>query len=293
MNTYRIVPATNDVTDSTLKSAPERTLAFLNGASDPAIRTALAAVGWSSEHVEEAMRLIAGVHGVGVVAPKVDPTVEAIAACEAWLTAEFVRARARLQLSFPEQALFLFHDLVGGKGSEAVLDVKTFLERRHELENSAARKATRKVDHEALALLAAVGVTKAEVKRLGELVTTAQAVVAQEIDEASVKRVEALRKIYAWVTAWSEIARTVITRRHQLIRLGIAKRRSTKAKSAIVAPVAAPPAVAAPPPVAAPPVAAPPAVAAPNTPAPPAVVAPADANKIIHEEEVAPESSAA
>jgi hypothetical protein len=35
-----------------------------------------------------------------------------------------------------------------------------------------------------------------------------------------------LRKVHAWLTAWSEMARSVITRRDQRIRLGIAKRRA-------------------------------------------------------------------
>ena len=78
--------------------------------------------------------------------------------------------------------------------------------------------------------------------------------------EAKDRRIEALRKMHAWVTAWTEMARTVITRRDQLIRLGIARRRPHKGKNVIVTPPA--PVVA---PVA-PPVAVP---ATPSTPVAP------------------------
>ena len=62
----------------------------------------------------------------------------------------------------------------------------------------------------------------------------------QHVTEDEVKRAEVLRKIHAWITAWSEMARTVITRRDQMIKLGIAKRRAHKARGGGVAPAAPP-----------------------------------------------------
>jgi hypothetical protein len=224
--------ADKDVTEATLRSAPSRALTFLQGAIEPAIAGRLATVGWSVARVDEAWNLLLALRAVSVgAAPKVDPVLDAIAECEAWQSTGLVRARAMLQLSFPEQAAFMFHDFVPGKGMAAVLNVATCMGRLQALGNSAPRKASRKVDHAALALLDATYITKSEVRRLEGLVGTAHRVVVPQADDDSrANRLDALRKIHAWVGAWSEIARTVITRRDHLIRLGIAKRRSPKPK---------------------------------------------------------------
>jgi len=58
-----------------------------------------------------------------------------------------------LNLSFPKQAAFVFENFVAGKGMAAVLNVSTFLVRRHALASGAGRKATR--DYLALVLSAA------------------------------------------------------------------------------------------------------------------------------------------
>jgi hypothetical protein len=42
------------------------------------------------------------------------------------------------------------------------------------------------------------------------------------------RRREGLRQIHAWLASWSEIARSVVTRRDHLIHLGLAKRRASK-----------------------------------------------------------------
>ena len=165
-----------------------------------------------------------------------------MAACEAWQATGLVRARAMLQLTHPEHAAFLFHDFVAGKGTEAVLNVATFLERRHALDKSADRKATRAADHEALAVIEQTGTTRQTLDELKAFVDTVQSVAPAETasaaPDADAERLATLRKIYAWITAWSEMARTAVTRRDQLIRLGLAKRRAAKAKRVPVAPAA-------------------------------------------------------
>lgn len=94
-------------------------------------------------------------------------------------------------------------------------------------------------------------------KKLQGFIDNAQTVAPlrpEHLSDADAKRTEVLRKIHAWITAWSEMARTVITRRDQMIKLGIAKRPSHKAKGAVVTPPAPPvtPAVPALPPAAMP-----------------------------------------
>jgi hypothetical protein len=274
--------AASDVNESTLKLAPARLLTFLQGVADPAIRAQFAPLGWSEQRLEEAWSLLNELKAGNVIPaiPAPDPLVEAMASCEAWQATGLIRARAMLQLTHPEQATFLFHDFVAGKGTEAVLNVATFLQRRHALEKSIERKPSRAADHEALAVIEQTGTTKETLKELQAMVDAVQSVAPTESAPAldvDARRLATLRKIYAWITAWSEMARTVITRRDQMIKLGIAKRRSHKAKGAVVTPPA--------PPV----TPAPPVVVAPTTPAVPAV--PPAASPI--EEVVAPESRAA
>ena len=258
MASAKIVPTNaSDVTEATLKAGPARLLMFLQGAADPAVRAKFAALGWSTQRLEEAWGLLAMVKQASVLAsaPVADPIAEAIAACEEWQAAGLIRARAMLQLSFPEQAFFIFHGFVAAKGTAAVLNVSTFLERRHVLENAAERKASRKTDREALAVLEEAGVTAEVLENLHGHVGTVQSATAAprtEISDAEALRLDGLRKIHAWLTAWSDMARTVITRRDQLIRLGIAKRRPRKGSSVVVDPPVTVPTTPAPPPVAGP-----------------------------------------
>lgn len=154
-----------------------------------------------------------------------------------------------LELSHADQAMFLFHDYAPAKGMGAVLNAATFLQRRHALDKAEDRKESRRSDQEALAVLEQIGTTKESLKRLQVMVDTAQtvaepSVVLLETEERQSARLQVLRQIHAWVTAWSEVARTVVTRRDQMIRLGIAKRRAPKAKA-----VMPPPPVVVPPPV--------------------------------------------
>lgn len=239
--------AASDVHVNTLQQAPARLLAFLQGAAEPAIRAQFIPLGWSEQTVEEAWSLLNELRAGNVlpVSAEPDPVAAAIASCEAWQATGLIRARAMLQLTHPDQAMFLFHDFVAEKGTAAVLNVATFLQRRGALDKGTERKASRAKDHAALAVIEQTGTTRDTVKELQAMVDTVQSVSPAEAAPAvavEAERIDVLRKIYAWVTAWSDIARTVITRRDHQIRLGIAKRRSAKAKTVVVAtpPVAAP-----------------------------------------------------
>ena len=85
-----------------------------------------------------------------------------------------------------------------------------------------------------LATRSARGITAKERARLADLVQTAQSTTEIEApdeageaarEEAYVKALGALR---VWYVDWSDMARSVIKRRDYLIRLGLAKRKSTK-----------------------------------------------------------------
>lgn len=224
---------------ATLDRSPERLLTFLRGAAEPSIATRLSEVGLTVKRLDEAWALLNLLRLETVVASPPDPdrNAEAVAACERWQATALVRARAMLQLQFPEQGRFLFHDFALDKGAAAVLNVVAFIGRRAVLQYGPARKATRKVDREALDLLAETGITMEVVEAMRATVVVAQRmapVVPRDEGRgaAAAARLEALRKIHAWITAWSEVARTVVSRRDHQIRLGIAKRRPRKEKAA-------------------------------------------------------------
>ena len=225
MTSKQIAPtAANDVTNATLRAGPARLLAFLQGLADPAIRARFAAVGWSDAQAHEAWDLLLELKA-GNLLPATphdaaNPILDAIAACDAWASTGLIRARALLQLHFPEQAAFVFANIQPAKGIAVVLDVSTFLERRSAL------------DPDARAVLEDAGVTNAVATRLAALVRAvreSQPPPVEDPHRSAAARTVTLRKIHAWLTAWTEIARTVITRRDHLIRLGIAKRRFSAA----------------------------------------------------------------
>jgi hypothetical protein len=283
MRTIQIAPnASSDVTEDTLKAGPQRLLKFLEGVAEPAIRAQFAPLGWSDERLEEAWSLLNELKAASQipVAPVPDPVADAIASCEAWQATGLIRARAMLQLSFPEQAAYMFHDFEAGKGTAAVLNVSTFLQRRQAIESGVDRKGNRKADHDALLVMEETGVTKEVLKKLHASVDTVQTVAeapTQHLLDADTRRLDVLRKIHAWITAWSEMARTVITRRDQMIRLGIAKRRARKSKKTDLTPAAPP-------------------VTSPSTPSNVTGVtsaAPSTAMTLIDDEEHGPESRAA
>ncbi len=142
----------------------------------------------------------------------------------------FVRAHAALRRFHPEQDAFVFTNLQTGTGIAAVPAVATFLDRLDALDSSPERKASRKADHAALETLDQRGITKEQRKEMHALVKWVESAPAQPVQAAPESpRDVALQAIYEWVQDWSDCARTVITRRDQLIRLGIGKRRARKA----------------------------------------------------------------
>jgi hypothetical protein len=105
------------------------------------------------------------------------------------------------------------------------------------LENGKDRKATRKIDHAALAKLAERGITPAERARMRELLEIAQGpsaeVPAEEpsaVDPAtdSAEQRAAKVELYEWYVEWREVAKADIKRLDHLIQLGVAQRKAPK-----------------------------------------------------------------
>jgi hypothetical protein len=72
-----------------------------------------------------------------------------------------------------------------------------------------------------------------ERKRLRQLITTAKsapdsAPETPQLAPNAAERLEALKDLRAWYDDWSEVAHAVVKRRDQLIRLGLAQRKTKK-----------------------------------------------------------------
>jgi hypothetical protein len=113
----------------------------------------------------------------------------------------------------------------------SVVSVSTFLDRLDALESGADRKASRKKDHAALAMLAERGLTTAVRKHMRDLVALVREGAAPATPDTGTAKQQRddLVALRAWYLDWAETARTAITRRDHLIRLGLAKRKPTRA----------------------------------------------------------------
>lgn len=235
---------TKEYSRQVLEEAPERVLTFLSGiGTSVLIRTALARVGYRAKDHEEGWRLLHAAAGYStpIPVPAAEETVTAvIAELDAWDEPNFRLARAALLRKYPAQAEFLFQGLEAATGLAAVLSVRTFLDRLDALEGKAPGrdhkdKAVKAADKEALMVLGSRGITEGERQRLrgllkiaeqgAELSAQAQRQAAESEQQAATRR-EALIALRAWYDEWAETARVIIKRRDQLIRLGLAKRRT-------------------------------------------------------------------
>jgi hypothetical protein len=234
-NTKGTAPAI-EVSATTLEEAPRRTLTFLLGVSrSEVIRALLAESGYDADtHAEGWVKLQAvGGHAPGGGLPPINKeTSEAVKTLDQWDEGGFQLLELAWQHRYPEQLAFV---LSGGlhaeSGNASVMSVATLLSRLDELESSPSRKDSHEQDVAALALLARRGISKAERKRLAELVATARSFRTPEAPKLTVSPEEhhaALLALYVWLTEWSGIARLKIKRRDHLILLGLAKRRSKK-----------------------------------------------------------------
>ncbi|HEY1959247.1 MAG TPA: hypothetical protein VGH28_26715, partial [Polyangiaceae bacterium] len=227
---------TNNVTipRSTAELAVPRAMKLLRTlGTDSVVLAAMKQTGFDIDDMKQGWSLVLKACSAPTVdakfAPHTGPVADATQKIEAWQSTMFLRAHAALRRLHPAQDTFLFENLATGTGVAAVVAVSMFLERLDALESSADRKASRKADHAALATLEKRGVTKDERKQihsLVQLVETTPAPAVVDVAPSPDVRMAALVELHAWVQDWSDCARAVITRRDQLLRLGIGKRRA-------------------------------------------------------------------
>ncbi len=223
------------VSRQTLELTPARALVLLRGIGTSApIRAKLAARGYTpAEHARGwgLMQATGGrFDGDGPNPDAEDETVQAaIAEVDAWDEDGLRVVGASLRHRHPAQYAFVMRGLKASTGAEAVVGVSTLLDRLDALEGAPEREGTRAADHAALATLAARGIDEAERARLRARVKAAQSfagVEGQNRQAEFERRVKAaLVEQRAWFEEWSEVARSVVKRRDQLIRLGLASRR--------------------------------------------------------------------
>jgi hypothetical protein len=225
---------TQSIHRSTAEVGLHRAMQFLRTVgTDPVIKTELRKVGFTDEDLKQGWMLVlkaSTTPGTAVrFTPDAGPVADAVEKVDAWQSSMFTRAHGALRRLHPAQDAFVFADVVGDASTLPVAAVSAFLDRLDALENSPERKATRKADHAALATLDKRGVTKEERKQAKQLVHLIETTSAPEVTGEPPPvdgRMSALIDVYAWVQDWTDSARSVITRRDHLIRLGIGKRRS-------------------------------------------------------------------
>jgi hypothetical protein len=228
-----------DVSRQTLEQTPGRALAFLRGVgTSAAIRATMLDYGYTKEEHEMGWQLMKEVSGdfEGEAPPpdaEDDEVREAIDAVDAWDEDGLRIVNASLRNRHPEQHAYVMRGLRANTGVESVVGVSTMLDRLDALESAPEREGTREADHAALDTLAKRGIDKAERARLQALVNKAKSFAGTEGPTA---RQEFERRVRAsmvkqrlWFEEWSEVARSAVKRRDQLIRLGLASRRTRRA----------------------------------------------------------------
>ena len=224
------------VTEETLGDTVDRAVNLVRAAgTSRVIRANLMEHGYTTAIHNTFWRLIRQACGTaedGTIIELEDPEVRA--------SVEFVDSRdekffrilkATLKHNYPEQAAYVLRgDLGPSTGMDAVLSMEIALDRLDDLQNGAERKATRKQDHEALALLATRKIDAnllQDLRKHVKIAKTARPVTMADVTpgpDPNVERVKALISLRALYQEWSEIAKAVIKRRDLLIRMGLATR---------------------------------------------------------------------
>ncbi len=209
---------------------PLRAVQFLRTVgTDSNIAQALANIGFTAADRKHGWDLLCKASTSVDLVRRPPPKVDANEKLEDWRKAHMVIARAALAHLHPEQSAFVFGTPMRAD-TPTVVWVEQFLNHLDALERSPKRVSTRQADHAALATLDRRGITTQARKTARQLIA---AVMHLEVmhppnDNAKNEARAALLQLHAWLTDWSECARTIIQRRDQLLRLGIGRRQKRK-----------------------------------------------------------------
>ncbi len=227
-----------NVSQSTIDRTPPRALAFLSTLSaNPALRAQLEPAGYTEADHSEGWSLLEKAQGFGGVvdATPANGATRAKSELEEFVATMIPRARGALLHKHFDQEAFVFAGFDVNQPSDPSIVVALFLERLQMLEDGAERKASRKEDHAALATLDQRGIGKKVRERVAKLVDEARSLDFTDASppKAAAQKKEDLVALYLWTSDWMATARTVFTRRDQLARLGIVKRRTKKSTAPV------------------------------------------------------------
>ncbi len=221
-----------------LELTPERATRFLQGIGAlPVVRTLLAHHGMKDTDIEEGRTLLlaclAQPMEVRAAMQTESSLAQRAAAAELdqWDEPNFARFGAALRRHHPSAYTYVFSNLKPASGVLSAKTIATFLSRLDALESGSdpARSDTKASDANAIALLTRRGLTPDERKRLRKLVDVALGPtdpLAELPKEPTINaRLLALNELRAWYDEWATVARIVVKRRADLIRLGLAARR--------------------------------------------------------------------
>lgn len=234
------MPSTDTKSRQTIAETPARALAFISAVSTTSsIREALETRGYDAETHAAYWQLLLRFAGYeeGPSAPSLDERArQAAQEISAWQEPNFRIARAALRHDHIDAHEFIFTGLDASRGIGTLVAVVTFLDKLDALEHSPDRKKTRKGDLAALAKLAGRGITREERDRLRRLQALAMRAPGLGPEADPVKpdgteplpedeRQMTLMQLHGMYEEWAEVARVVLRRRADLIRLGLVKRR--------------------------------------------------------------------
>lgn len=201
----------------------------------PRIRSLLEARGYTIEEHLDGWRM--HLYLTGLNQPWADTTtpfliMEAMDALDQWDNLHFGLAHAALDLRYPSQSAYLFENIAAKEGSRSLEGVHAFVERYRSLKDGTDpnREESRVADGEAMALLERRGIIDGIIEeRLRGLIEEATSLAPPLRDfqeEAAYK--EMARLYHIWLEDWRATARLCVTKRRDLIRLGLAKTRRRK-----------------------------------------------------------------
>jgi hypothetical protein len=213
--------------------ARSRALELLTGLADnPHIRNKMKLVGWSPAEHARGRAMLMRVLEESAEAPTITgERRRANLELHAWLTTAYARTEATLTYRFPDMASEVLGAAGVGPENEAVPNAHAFLDRLDALAESKAGRAV-------LSVLETRGVTKEDRAHARKLLQEALAE-EPDVEDTTPQRRAVEAELYAWVMEWSALARSVLTRRVDLQRLGLVRRRPRKA-DVLPAPVPAP-----------------------------------------------------
>ena len=199
------------------------------------IRLGLSARGYEPADHREGWRLLEMTGNFDAEAPDENlgtGVAEAIDLIDKWMDANFAIMQVSTRARHPEQHDYLFRGLEPTRGPNAVLVASELTKRLRGLRDHPERTATRPQDQATLSTLAKRGINEEAIARIERLLSIVQTMPEVDFAELAEEQAESelqlqrLKALRVWFEEWSGVARAVIHHRPDLIRLGLAQRRT-------------------------------------------------------------------